>query len=284
MLLSRREILLLAGALPLATLFGCSAPGAADAGEADITVGASHTPHALILDGPVRELLEAEGFRLDIVEYENYDEPNQALAEGEIDAAFYEHRPFLDAWNAANGTNLEGLVSVHFEPLGIYSDSVDSIANLEKGATVAIPADPANRARALLLLEQERLITLSDDAGIEVVPANIVENRRDITLVEVPAEELADELSEVELVVMPGNVAMEHGHSLADALAAEPFGSLLANTYANLLVVRPGEGDDPKIQALAAALNSQEVHDYIDQSFGENVISVFDPTPLDSEI
>ncbi len=277
MLPSRRDALILAGAFALALLPGCEAPSAPEESETSITVGASHTPHALILDGPVRSLLEAEGYHLDIVEYENYDEPDAALVEGELDATFYEHRPFLDAWTAAHGASLEALVSVHYEPLGVYSERLDSMAGVEKGATVAIPSDPANRARALLLLEQERLITLSDDASTDAIPANIVENRLGIKLVEVAAEELPDQLGEVELVVMPGNVAMENGHSLTDALAQEPVGSLLSDTYANLLVVRAGEGDNPKLQALARALNSQEVHDYIEQSFGNNIVPVFDP-------
>ncbi len=277
MLLSRRDVLRFAGIFPLAALFGCTTQDPAEESETDLTVGASHTPHALILNGPVRELLEAEGYHLDVIEYEGYDEPNSALAEGELDATFYEHRPFLDEWNGANGANLESLCAVHYEPMGIYSQELTSMGQVEKGATVAIPADPANRARALLLLEQERLITLSDDAGTQAVPANIVENRRDITLTEVPAEELSEQLSEVDLVVMPGNIAMENGHSPSDALAAEPLSSLLSDVYENLLVVRAGEGEKPKLQALAQALTSQEVHDYIEQSFGGNVVPVFQP-------
>ncbi len=277
MLLSRREALLFTGACALAALFGCSAQG--EGGESDtvVTVGASHTPHALILNGPVKQLLEAQGYGLDVVEYEDYDEPNAALAEGELDATFYQHRPFLDAWNAEHGTSFEALSAVHFEPMGVYSERLTSLADVPDGATVAIPADPANRARALLLLEQERLVTLSDDASTDAVPANIVENRRDIKLVEVSAEELPEQLSEADLVIMPGNVAMENGHSLSDALAAEPLTSLLSDVYANLLVVRVGEGETPKLQALAQTLNSQEVYDYLTTSFGDNLVPTFEP-------
>lgn len=275
-MLTRRQALLSLGALGCALLAGCSGGFSGADEEHVITVGASHTPHALILDGPVAQVLAAEGYELRVVEYEDYDEPNAALAEGELDATFHQHRPFLDAYNAANGTNFEAIATVHYEPMGIYSERLSSLRELAKGATVAVPADPANRARALLLLEQERLITLADDAGADATPAGIAENRKEIRLLELPAEELPDAFEEADLVVLPGNVAMENGHSPADALACEPSASLLADTYANVLVVRAGEGETPKLKALARALNSQAVHDYIEAALADNAYPMFD--------
>lgn len=284
--LTRRTFLAGLGLGGLALAITACTPGAAPEADpsqsTDLVVGASHTPHALILNDPVRQILEEEGYHLQVVEYENYEEPNQALLDGEIDAAFYQHVPFLNAYNAEHGTALEAHAAVHFEPMGVYSETLTSIAEVPDGATVALPADTANRARALMLLEQERLIRLSDDAGTGATMESVAANPKGLTFKELPAEELPEALEEVDLAVVPGNVAMENGLSLPSALAAEPTRTLLSHTYANVLVTRPGEAEWPKIQALVAALNSKATHDYIEQAFGGNVIPVFEVVELPS--
>ncbi len=240
-----------------------------------ITVGASPTPHAEIL-AVVKDLLVAQGYDLQIVEYTDYVQPNVALADGSLDANYFQHQPYLDQYNAENGTNLVPLVAVHFEPLGIYPGKTASLDALADGAQIAVPNDATNEARALLLLQAQGLITLKEGAGINATVNDIAENPKNLQIIEIEAAQLARSLQDVDIAVINGNYAIEAGLNVAtDALASEAADSIAATTYANELVVRSGDENRPELQALAAALTSDEVRSFIEETYGGAVVPVF---------
>ncbi len=252
-----------------------AATDAATAAPVVIKVGASPTPHAQIL-AVAKELLAKQGIDLEIVEYTDYVQPNVALAAGDLDANYFQHQPYLDQYNAENGTSLVPIVSVHFEPLGIYADKTKSLADLADGAQVAVPNDATNEARALLLLEAQGLIKLTKDVGIKATVNDIVENPKNLKIVEIEAAQLARSLQDVDIAVINGNYAIEAGLNAAkDALASEAADSVAATTFANELVVRSGDETRPELKALAAALTSEEVRTFITDTFGGAVVPVF---------
>lgn len=240
-----------------------------------LKVGASPTPHAQIL-AVVKELLAAQNIDLQIVEYTDYVQPNVALAAGDLDANYFQHQPYLDQYNAENGTSLVPIVAVHFEPLGIYAGKAKSLAELADGAQVAVPNDATNEARALLLLEAQGLIKLAENVGIKATVNDIVENPKNLKIVEIEAAQLARSLQDVDIAVINGNYAIEAGLNAAtDALASESPDSVAATTFANELVVRSGDETRPELVALAAALTSEEVRAFITETFGGAVVPVF---------
>lgn len=240
-----------------------------------ITVGASPTPHAEIL-AVVKELLVAQGYDLEIVEFTDYVQPNVALADGSLDANYFQHQPYLDQYNAENGTNLVSLIAVHFEPLGIYPGKTASLDALQDGAQIAVPNDATNEARALLLLEAQGLIKLKEGIGVNATVNDIAENPKNLDIIEIEAAQLARSLQDVDIAVINGNYAIEAGLNAAtDALASEAADSLAATTYANTLVVRSGDENRPELQALAAALTSDEVRTFIEETYGGAVVPVF---------
>ncbi len=248
----------------------------ATASDTTITVGASPTPHAEILSGPVKELLEKEGYTLEVVEFTDYVLPNTALEEGELDANYFQHTPYLESFNEENGTHLAAVTAVHYEPFALFSDKVASVKEISDGATVAVPNDTTNEARALLLLEQEGLIKLDEGAGVTATPKDIVENPKNLQFEEIEAANLPNVLPDVDLAAINGNYAISAGLSLDDALATEDASSLGATTYANVLVVREGEENDPKIVALAAALTSPETYKFIEETYDGAVVPTFE--------
>jgi len=252
---------------------GC---GASSAGSDDrtITVAASPTPHAEILAEAGR-VLESEGYTLKVVEYTDYIQPNVATTEGEVDANYFQHQPYLDDYNAENGTDLVSAGSIHFEPLGIYAGRTASLSALRDGATVAVPSDATNEARALLLLQDQGLIRLSPDAGFTATTKDIVENRLNLRFVEVEAAATASTLGDVDIAVINGNYAIGAGLSVSDALATESADSAAAQTYANIIAVTPENLDSDKTRALVSALQSQDVRDFIDAKYQGSVVAVF---------
>ena len=251
-------------------------PEATEASDTTITVGASPTPHAEILNGPVKELLEQQGYTLDVVEFTDYVLPNTALEEGELDANYFQHTPYLESFNEENGTHLAAVTSVHYEPFALFSDKVASVKEISDGATVAVPNDTTNEARALLLLEQEGLITLDEGAGVTATTKDIVDNPKNLQFEEIEAANLPNVLPDVDLAAINGNYAIPAGLSLDDALATEDASSLGATTYANVLVVREGEENDPKIVALANALTSPETYKFIEETYNGAVVPTFE--------
>lgn len=253
-------------------------PTAAPSASAEpvvLKVGASPTPHAQILEQVVPILAE-QGIDLQIIEYTDYVIPNTAVEEGENDANYFQHQPYLDNFNAEHGTHLVSVGAIHYEPFGVYAGKTDSLDNLQDGATIAIPNDGSNEARALYLLEAQGLITLDHDVEFaKTTPLDVKENPKNLDFKELEAAMLPKSLEDVDCAVINGNYAIGAGLSISDALATEDPDSLAAQTYANIVVVKEGNEDNPAIQALVKALQSDTIRDYINDTFQGAVVPVF---------
>ncbi|MCD7749625.1 MAG: MetQ/NlpA family ABC transporter substrate-binding protein [Oscillospiraceae bacterium] len=242
-----------------------------------IRVGASPTPHAEILE-VAKAILAEQGYDLEIVEYTDYVQPNLAVDSGDLDANYFQHQPYLTTFNEENGTDLVSVGSIHYEPFGIYAGQTASIEELAEGATIAIPNDGSNETRALLLLQQEGVITLADgiDASSNATIYDIAENPLNIEFVEMEAAQIANSLGDVDLGVINGNYALDAGLNAAtDALAIESADGDAAQTYANIVAVKAGNEDNEAIQALVAALQSEEVREYIEETYSGAVVAIF---------
>ena len=243
-----------------------------------ITVGASATPHAEILE-QVKQVLADEGYELKIVTYDDYVLPNQALADGTLDANYFQHKPYLDSFNAKNGTNLVSAGIIHYEPFGIYGNGVTDLKDLAKGATIIIPADDSNETRALFLLQQEGLIKLPDDADAAkgVSTLDIVDDGG-YNIVTVQADTVPAQLKNASagtIAVINGNYALAAGLKISDALATENADGTAAQTYANIIAVRAGDENSPKTQALLKALKTDAVKQYIADTYNGAVVASF---------
>lgn len=246
--------------------------------DTTITVGASATPHAEILQ-QVKQALADEGYTLEIVTYDDYVLPNKALADGELDANYFQHAPYLESYNASNGTDLVSAAAIHYEPFGLYGNGIEDLANLAEGATIIIPADDSNETRALFLLQQVGLITLAEDAdpAAGVTTLDVVDNGGyDIKAVQ--ADTVAAQLKnsdEGTIAVINGNYALQAGLSVTDALATEDASGTAAQTYANIIAVKSGNEGSEKIAALVKALQSDAVKTYIADSYNGAVVAIF---------
>lgn len=239
-----------------------------------IRVGASVTPHAEILE-VVKPILAEQGFELEIVEYNDYILPNTATESGELVANYFQHQPYLDDFNAENGTHLVPVAAIHYEPFGIYAGKLDSLEDIPDGATIAVPNDGTNEGRALLLLQDLGLITLPEDVGFTATKLDIVDNPKNLEIVEMEAAQLPRVLSEVDFAVINGNYAISGGLKVSEALAVEDVESAAAQTYANVLVVREGNEEDAGVQALVAALQTEEVRQFIEETYDGAVVPMF---------
>ena len=250
-----------------------AATGASAAGEKGvITVAASPTPHAEIL-GKVAEILAADGWTLEVTEFEDYVQPNLVVDSGEIDANYFQHIPYLENFNEENGTALVNAGGIHYEPFGIYPGKKDALDALENGDTIAVPNDTTNEARALLLLQDNGLITLKDGAGLTATVLDIVDNPKDLQIQELEAAQVSRVKDEVAMVVLNGNYALEAGFSVGkDSIAHEESDSEAAKTYVNVIAVKEGNEGSDKIKALVGALKSEEIKDYINSTYDGAVI------------
>ena len=239
-----------------------------------IRVGASITPHAEILN-VVKPILAEQGYDLEVVEYTDYVLPNTATESGELDANYFQHQPYLDDFNAQNGTHLVSVAAIHYEPFAIYAGKSDSLENIADGATIAVPNDGTNEARALLLLEAQGLIKLREDAGFTATKLDIEENPKNLDIVEMEAAQLPRVLPDVDFAVINGNYAIQGGLKVADALASESVESESAQTYANVLVVKEGNDNNPAILALVDALKTEEVRKFIEDTYEGAVVPMF---------
>ena len=236
-----------------------------------LNVAASPTPHAEILLECV-DILAEQGITLNVNEYGDYIVPNTAVEEGDEDANYFQHVPYLDNFNAENGTHLVSVAGVHVEPMGIYAGMTASLEELADGATVAVPNDVTNEARALLLLEAQGLITLSEEAGLEATPKDIVETPKNLEFKELEAAMLPNVLTEVDIAVINVNYALQAGFNpVEDALAIENADS----PYVNILVVKEGNEGNPAIAALIEALHSDAVRDFINEKYAGAVVPAF---------
>lgn len=246
--------------------------GDADEASGDsstITVGASPVPHAEILQFVKDELAADAGLDIEIVEFTDYVQPNVALEEGELDANFFQHVPYLDEQEADRGYEFEVVTPVHLEPLAIYSQQLDALDAVSEGATVIIPNDPSNSGRALNLLADEGLIELDPNAGIDATQQDVTD-AKGLTIDELDAANLPRSLPDADLAVINTNFALEAGLDPADdALAVE---SAEDNPYANVLVVRSGDEDGPAVRTLADLLTSDEVVQFIEENYDGAVV------------
>lgn len=253
--------------------------GATNSGEktkalVKIVVGATPAPHAEILNF-IKDDLAAQGYELVVVEYTDYKIPNLDTNAGTIQANFFQHKPYLDDFNSNNGTNLVSVAAVHFEPLAIYPGKTKSLADLPNGALIAIPNDTTNEARALQLLEAQGLITLPKNADLTVTPRDIVSNPKNLRFAELEAASIPVQLVDADLGIINGNYALGAGLDSSTILASENADSQAADIYANILVVKAGHENDPAIRALAKALTSDKVRQFINSTYKGVVIPVF---------
>lgn len=223
-----------------------------------VTVGASPTPHAEIL-AEAAKLLQPKGYELKIVEYSDYVQPNVALESGDLDANYFQHKPYLDDFNAQKGTRLASMGPVHYEPFGIYAGRSKDLKNLREGAIVAVPNDATNEGRALLLLQDQGLVKLRQGSGLTATSRDIVENPKKLKIEEIEAAQLVRALPDVDMAVINGNYAILGGLKVAEALAVEAADSMAAATYANVLAVREKDAKRPELQALYEVLVSPEI-------------------------
>ena len=252
-------------------LAACSPQKSVSEAKTVLTVGATPVPHAELL-ALVKDDLAAKGIELRVVEFTDYVTPNLALNDGQLDANFFQHVPYLESFSAEKGLKLVSAFAVHVEPLGLYSSKAKKLEEIADGAKIAIPNDPTNEGRALLLLQARGFIKLSEKAGLKGTPADVVENPRKFKFVELEAAQLPRTLSDVDAAVINGNFALEAGlNPVVDALLIEGAES----PYANIVAVRAGTESDPRITALAEALRSAKVKEFILSKYSGGVVAVF---------
>ncbi|PWI19704.1 metal ABC transporter substrate-binding protein [Streptomyces sp. Act143] len=267
---------LAAGALT----FGLTACGSSDSDSAassdtsgPLVVAASPVPHAEILDYVKDNLAKKAGLDLEVREFTDYVTPNTATEDGSVDANYFQNQPYLDDFNKKNGTHIVPVVTVHLEPLGLYSHKVKSADALKSGATIAVPNDSVNEARALKLLDANGIITLKDGVGNEATPADITKNPKNLKFKELEAAQTPRSLDDVDAAVINGNYAIEADLKPAsDALVLE---SAKDNPYGNFLAVKDGNEDDPRVKKLAKLLTSDEVKKFIEDKYDGSVIASF---------
>ncbi len=260
-------VLVLSLILAFGLLTGCEKKVEGDA----LIVGATAKPHSEILE-IVKPTLAEEGINLIIKEYTDYILINPALNDGEIDANFFQHVQYLGEYNDKNDTSLTEVVKVHSEPMGVYSNSIKNLADIPKGTTVGIPNDATNGGRALLLLENEGIITLKEDAGLIATDVDIVENPKEIVIQMMDAPMLVRALEDLPICVINSNYALEGNlNPVEDAIAMEPTDS----PYANILVVKAGDENREDIQKLAKALQSEEIRSFLEEKYQGACVPAF---------
>lgn len=257
------------------------AADAADGGEADaaqatskgrITVAASATPHAEILE-QAKPILAEQGWELEVTVFNDYVQPNQVVESGDFDANYFQHIPYLDSFNEEQGTHLVNAGGIHYEPFGIYPGTKSDLTTLEKGDVIAVPNDTTNEARALLLLQDNGILTLKDGVGLEATVRDIVDNPKEIEIQELEAAQVPRVKDEVAFVVLNGNYAMEAGFSVSkDSVAYESSDSEAAKTYVNVIAVKEGNENSDGIKALVDALKSDAIVQYINDTYDGGVI------------
>ena len=248
------------------------AAGGAVESKGTITVAASATPHAEIL-AAAKPILAEQGWDLEVTEFDDYVLPNEVVESGEMDANYFQHVPYLDSFNEEKGTHLVEVGKIHYEPFGIYPGTKSSLDDIADGDVIAVPNDTTNEARALLLLQDNGIITLKDGAGLEATVNDIAENPYNVEIQELAAESVARVADEVAYVVLNGNYALQAGFSVAkDALAYEKSDSEAAKTYVNVIVVKEGNENNEGVKALVDVLKSDEIKKFINDTYDGAVI------------
>ena len=278
--LKKALALALTGAVIIGAFAGCGAKkgSSSDTKKEEtkkIVIGASPSPHADILKVAKKEL-KKEGYELEIKEYSDYVQPNTALESGDLDANYFQHKPYLDDFNKKKKTHLVSAGMIHYEPFGIFPGKTKTLKDLKKGATVAVPNDTTNEARALLLLQDQGLIKLKDGAGLTATKKDIVENKKDLAIKEIEAAQIPRSLKDVDIAVVNGNYALQAGLKVnKDALATEDADSVGAKTYGNIVAVKKGNEKLAATKALIKALKSDTVKKYINDKYDGAVVPLF---------
>ena len=237
-----------------------------------ISVAASATPHAEILE-QAKPLLEEKGYELEVKIFDDYIIPNEVVESGDFDANYFQHIPYLESFNEEKGTHLVDAGDIHYEPFGIYPGKKDSLDDIEEGDTIAVPNDTTNEARALLLLQDNGIIKLKDGVGLEATKNDIEENPHNVEIVELEAAQIPRVVQDMSYVVLNGNYALQADYSVAkDSLAYEKSDSEAAKTYVNLIAVKEGNEDSEAVKALVEVLKSDEIKDYINETYDGAVI------------
>ena len=271
--LKKALALALTGAVIIGAFAGCGAKkdSSSDTKKEEtkkIVIGASPSPHA--------DILKKEGYELEIKEYSDYVQPNTALESGDLDANYFQHKPYLDDFNKKKKTHLVSAGMIHYEPFGIFPGKTKTLKDLKKGATVAVPNDTTNEARALLLLQDQGLIKLKDGAGLTATKKDIVENKKDLAIKEIEAAQIPRSLKDVDIAVVNGNYALQAGLKVnKDALATEDADSVGAKTYGNIVAVKKGNEKLAATKALIKALKSDTVKKYINDKYDGAVVPLF---------
>ncbi|MBQ6150269.1 MAG: MetQ/NlpA family ABC transporter substrate-binding protein [Mogibacterium sp.] len=259
--IKRFSILAAVLVLSLGILAACGG-GGGDSADKTIKVAASPTPHAEILNS-ISEALAADGWTLEVVEFDDYVQPNVATTDGDVDANYFQHVPYLDQYNSENGTDLVAVGNVHYEAMGAYKGQKDSFDALADGDKIGVPNDVTNEARALQLLAANGVITLKDGVGLEATKLDIVDNPKNIEIVELEAATIPASLPDLALGVINANYALGAGLTTDDAVAYEAADSEAAETYVNVIVVNAGNENSEKTQALVKAIQTDAVKDFI---------------------
>lgn len=283
--MKRRLLTVLLAGVLAAALTGCggsdkgrdsgsdSGSGSEDSGSKSVKVAASATPHAEILE-EAKGLLEAEGYELEVTVFNDYVQPNEVVESGDFDANYFQHIPYLESFNEEKGTHLVNAGGIHYEPFGIYPGTKKSLDELEEGDAIAVPNDTTNEARALLLLQDNGVITLKEGAGLNATVNDIEENVKNVEIVELEAAQVSRVVDEVAFVVLNGNYALEGGYSVkSDAIAYEKSDSEAAKTYVNVIAVKEGNEENEGIQALVKVLKSDDIKKFIDEKYDGAVIA-----------
>ncbi|WP_342757002.1 MetQ/NlpA family ABC transporter substrate-binding protein [Kineothrix sedimenti] len=247
-------------------------PAAEVTEKGTITVAATEVPHSEILEA-AKPILAEQGWDLQVTVFNDYVQPNEVVESGEFDANYFQHTPYLDSFNEEKGTHLVNVGEIHYEPLGIYAGTESDLANISDGATIAVPNDTTNEARALLLLQDNGIITLKEGAGMEATKNDIAENPHNVEIVELEAAQVARVIGETSFVVLNGNYALQAGlNAQTDALAYETSDSEAAKTYVNVIVVKEGNEGNEGVKALVDVLKSDEIKDFINEKYQGSVV------------
>jgi len=248
---------------------GCGSKGG-DGGT--ITVAATEVPHSEILEA-AKPILAEKGWDLQVTVFNDYVQPNEVVEAGDFDCNYFQHTPYLDQFNVEKGTHLVSVGEIHYEPLGIYGGTESDLANISDGATIAVPNDTTNEARALLLLQDNGIITLKEGAGMEATKNDIAENPHNVEIIELEAAQVARVIDETSFVVLNGNYALQAGlNAQTDALAYETSDSEAAKTYVNVIVVKEGNEENAGVKALVEVLKSDEISQFINDKYQGSVV------------
>ncbi|MBY4798200.1 MetQ/NlpA family ABC transporter substrate-binding protein [Collinsella sp. AGMB00827] len=267
------------GVVGTASLVGCGGSGASagsqKAASKTLTVAASPAPHASILSDFAAPKLKEKGIELKVREYTDYIQPNKDTSSGEVDANYFQHINYLNNYNEKNGTDLVSVGAIHFEPMALFAGKSKSLDRIEYGSVIAIPNDPTNEGRALLLLADQGFITLKDPKNLEATPKDVADNPHNFTFQEIEAAALPRTLDSVDFAVINGNYAIEAGYHVKDALLHEEAGSVAVEQYANIICTTPAHEHDEAITALVSVLQSEDFKTYLSQQFGQDVLPAF---------